>query len=235
MIDLEYPDRLIPARFVKRENRFSATVIVDGRKQYVHVPNSGRLGELLIPNREVFLSQAPPGNKARKTSYTLVLSRFGSGYVSLEAAKANRLFEEALNDGIITEFARWRIAGREKRLGMSRIDFVLEDPGEKRVFTEIKSVSLVTDGVARFPDAPTSRGCRHLRELIDHCRKGEQGAVVFIVQRSDAVSFSPNEEEDPAFARLLREAFEEGIKILAYRCRIDTLVNQVTDPVPVIL
>lgn len=233
--NLQYQAKLIPARFLKRENRFSATVVVDGKKQYVHVPNSGRLNELLIPNREVFLLPAGPQKTPRRTEYTLVLSRFGSGYVSVEAAKANDLFMEALEEGRIHEFKNCRIAGREKRIGLSRLDFILEDPAGKPIYTEVKSVSLVSDGIALFPDAPTERGRKHIKELTAQHRKGINGAVVFVIQRQDAVSFSPNDAEDPAFGAVLRQAFAEGIKVLAYRCRIDTQINRITDAVPVVL
>lgn len=232
---MQYNGRLIPARFLKRENRFSATVIVDGKKQYVHVPNSGRLRELLIPDREVFLMEAKPSHILRKTRYTLVLSRFGSGYVSIEAAKANDLFEEALQEGRIHEFRNHRVAGREKRLGLSRLDFVLSNQAGDPVYVEVKSVSLAVDGVAYFPDAPTARGRKHVSELISQCRKGIPTAVVFVIQRPDVESFSPNDKEDPKFGEILRVAFKEGIKILAYRCRIDTKQNAISDPVPVSL
>lgn len=232
---MEYNQTLIPARFVKRENRFSATVVLNGKKEYVHVPNSGRLRELLIPNREVFLKKAPEGSVTRKTKYTLVLSRFGSGYVSIEAAKANRLFEEALINGSIIEFMGYKVNAREKRLGMSRLDFVLESPAGEKVYTEVKSVTLVKDGVAYFPDAPTSRGVKHVKELIEQKKKGSPTAVVFIIQRNDAYNFSPNDKEDQDFGNVIREAFQQGIQLLAYRCKINTKVNYVTDPIPVVL
>jgi sugar fermentation stimulation protein A len=232
---LQFPERLIPARFIKRDTRFSATVIVDGKKQYVHVPNSGRLGEILIPDREVFLLPSTGVEAGRKTNFTLVMARYGSGYVSLEAAKANDLFQEALAEGKIYEFRNFRIKTREKRLGMSRIDFLLEGKNGSEIFTEVKSVSLAANRRALFPDSPTIRGQKHLEELIRECKKGKQAAVVFVVQREDADCFSPNDQEDPQFGKILRQAFSEGVKILGYRCRIDLFDNSISDPIPVLL
>jgi sugar fermentation stimulation protein A len=232
---LQFSGRLIPARFIKRDTRFSATVIVDGKKQYVHVPNSGRLGEILIPDREVFLLPAEGAGAERKTGYTLAMARYGAGYVSLEAAKANDLFFEALAERKIYEFRNFKVKGREKRLGMSRIDFLLEGKDGSEIYAEVKSVSLVIDRLALFPDSPTIRGRKHVEELIRECKKGRRSAVVFVVQREDADCFSPNDAEDPEFGKSLRKAFGEGIKILAYRCRIDLFDNSISDPIPVLL
>lgn len=227
--------KVIPARFLKRESRFSATVIAKGKKHYVHLPNSGRLKELLTPNREVFLVKAPPGRTNRKTEYSLALVRYGTGYVSINAARANKLFEEALEEGKIFEFGNFRVKAREKRVGLSRIDFVLEGKSGQTVYAEVKSVTLVVDGRALFPDAPTVRGRKHLNELIDQQKAGNQSAVVFVVQRSDAQSFSPNDREDREFGEILRQAFESGVNLLAYRCRVTPQQSYITDPVPIVL
>lgn len=232
---MKYHSKLLSSRFLKRENRFSATVLLDGKKHYVHVPNSGRLKELLTPQREVFLLPAKNSAVQRKTAYSLALSRYGSCYVSLEAAKANDLFEEAMTEGVITEFSSYKIIGREKRIGMSRIDFLLEDKNLKSLYVEVKSVTLVIDDTSMFPDAPTKRGAKHLKELIELKRKGSEAAVVFVIQRPDACRFSPNDYEDPQFGILLREAFKEGVRIIAYRCYIDLNEIYITKPVPIIL
>jgi len=226
---------LVPARFVKRESRFSATVLLDGQKKYIHIPNSGRLQELLTPQREVFLLHKGEGKIERKTNYTLVLTRYGSGYVSVESAKANDLFEEGLKTGVIMEFSSHNLVKREKRVGMSRIDFYMEDSRSIPTYIEVKSVTLVVDDTALFPDAPTSRGRKHLRELIDVKKKGNNAAIAFIIQRPDALNFSPNDAEDPGFGKLLREAFEKGVRIIAYRCSTNINEIYVTDPVPVLL
>lgn len=209
--------------------------MVNGKTLFAHIPNSGRLNELLMPNREVFLLPADGTAPVRKTQYSVVLSRYGAGLVSLEAAKANDLFEEALKSGVISEFSLCKILSREKRIGMSRIDFLLEDSKGSPIYLEVKSVSLVVDEISLFPDAPTRRGIKHLKELIELSKRGEQCCVAFIVQRSDSLRFSPNEEEDPEFARTLREAFDAGVKIIAYRCYTSMEEIYITDPIPVVL
>ncbi len=190
---------------------------------------------MLTPNREVFLLPADGSAVVRKTKYSLVLSRYGAGLVSVESAKANDLFEEALKSGIISEFSSCKILKREKRIGMSRIDFLLEDSKGSPIYLEVKSVSLVVDETSLFPDAPTKRGVKHLRELIELSKRGEQCCVAFIIQRSDTVRFSPNDEEDREFAATLREAFDSGVKIIAYRCYTSMEEIYITDPIPVIL
>lgn len=201
----------------------------------MHVPNSGRLHELLTPRREVFLLPALKSKTKRKTKYTLVMSRYGAGYVSIEAAKANDLFEEALNAGVISEFASHRVVQREKRIGLSRVDFFLEDTSGANTYLEVKSVTLVVNETAMFPDAPTKRGRKHLRELIGLREKGISAATAFIILRPDAKFFSPNDQEDPEYKEILKEAFKAGVKIIAYECRVNREEIYVTDPVPVIL
>ncbi len=201
----------------------------------MHVPNSGRLQEILTPRREVFLFPAVKCDAKRKTEYTLVMSRYGAGYVSIEAAKANDFFEEALNSGVISEFASHRVVQREKRIGLSRVDFFLEDTSGAKTYLEVKSVTLVVNETAMFPDAPTKRGRKHLKELIGLREKGVNAATAFIIQRSDVKSFSPNGQEDPGYKEILKEAFNAGVKIIAYKCSVNREEIYVTDPVPVIL
>ena len=190
---------------------------------------------MLTPNREVFLLPADRNNTQRKTKYTLVMSRYGAGLVSIEAAKANDLFEEALNNGIVSEFSSHKVSAREKRIGMSRIDFLLEDDEGIQSYLEVKSVSLVIDDTAFFPDAPTRRGVKHLKELIGIKKQGGNCGVAFVIQRPDAKRFSPNDEEDPEFGEVLREAFEEGVRIIAYKCFLSLEETYITRPIPVVL
>ena len=152
----------------------------------------------------------------------------------IEAAKANNIFEEALKSGVISEFASHRIIQREKRIGLSRVDFFLEDTSKMKTYLEVKSVTLVVNEIAMFPDAPTRRGRKHLKELIELRKKGIDAATAFIIQRSDAKFFTPNDQEDPEFKELLKEAFRMGVKIIAYKCMVNREEIYVTDPVPVL-
>jgi len=226
---MKHPQPLIPARFLRRDNRFRATVMVDGREAWAHVPNSGRLDDLFVPDRPVFLH--PVDNPARKTPYDLKLVQMPEALVSIDARLPNPIFAEAVAAGRLPEFACDGIRP-EVRYGDSRLDFRLTGP-EGVCWVETKSVTLVTDGVAYFPDVPTARGSRHLRELLAIVGDGERAAVVFIVQREDAVSFAPAAAVDPLFAETLRQVAEAGVEVRAYVCRVDMTEIVLDHPIPV--
>jgi sugar fermentation stimulation protein A len=221
--------QLVRGELIRRENRFRAAVRVAGAETSAHVANSGRLRELLVPGSAVWLVPVESETRKtapRKTGYDLALVESQGALVSVDARLPNRLFAEALA-------GRWPdCEGRpvtvmpEARRGESRLDFVLSS-GERRCWVEVKSVTLVREGLALFPDAPTLRGARHLRELADAIAdrdvgaEGDRAAVVFIVQRGDATRFAPNAETDPAFARALTEAARAGVAVRAFGCRVD--------------
>lgn len=212
---MNFPD-LVRGAFVSRDNRFRATVAVQGREQWAHVPNSGRLQELFTPGRTVWL--APAAAAHRKTSYDLKLVEYASVLVSVDARLPNPLFAEALAAGRLPAFSA-REARREVPYEHSRLDFCLvHEDGLQWV--ETKSVTLVDEGVALFPDAPTARGRRHLQTLTAARASGERAAVVFVVQRPDARCFRPHARADPAFAAALRRASATGVDVRAYSCHV---------------
>ncbi|UCG26389.1 MAG: DNA/RNA nuclease SfsA [Chloroflexota bacterium] len=213
--DLNLPP-LVQGSFVKRDNRFRATVTVAGRQAWAHVPNSGRLGELLTPGRPVWL--APAGDPERKTAYDLKLVEFAGVLVSVDARLPNPLLAEALAGERLQAFDYPEIR-REVALGASRLDFRLSGP-DGACWVETKSVTLVTDGLAQFPDAPTERGRKHLSELMKARASGDRAAVVFVVQRADAVKFTPYSQADPLFAAALQDAAAAGVEIYAFTCRV---------------
>lgn len=222
--------RLTPGRFLYRLNRFAALVEVGGRPALAHVANSGRLRELFVPGARVYLQ--PRARAGRRCPYDLVLVRAGSTLVSADARLPNALVAEALTAGRIAPLRRFGLARTEVRHGRSRLDFVLERPGQ-RCLAEAKSVTLVEGGVALFPDAPTSRGRRHLDTLARARRRGTAAAVIFVVQREDADRFRPNVTADPAFARALARAAAAGVRILAHRCRVTRWQIAIAAPIPV--
>lgn len=226
--------RLVPGLFVSRDNRFRVTVDIDGRRLYAHLPNSGRLGELLTPGRRVWLKPAAPTSlNYRKTAYNLVLVEYAGELVSVDAHLPEKLAARALACGLIDEFKSAARVIPESRLGSHRIDFRLEmSEGEPPVWLEVKSVTLVNDGTARFPDAPTVRGRKHLEELARVVESGQRAAVLFVIQRN-AARFSPNDAADPEFGRALRRAAAAGVKVLAWRCRVSMVGIQLTHSVPV--
>ncbi|OPZ81762.1 MAG: Sugar fermentation stimulation protein A [bacterium ADurb.Bin429] len=213
---LLYP-HLTPATFLHKPNRFVAVVEAAGETFLAHVPTSSRMRELLAPGAAVWL--APMAGVNRKTAWSLVLARYGETLVSVDSLAPNRLLARALAAGAVPEFAGWALARREAFFGRSRFDFLLARDAAQ-CWLEAKSVTLVEDGTALFPDAPTARGARHLEELIAARQAGHRAAVLFIIQRGDAVRFSPNRPLDPAFADALSRAVAAGVEAYAYRCSV---------------
>ncbi len=198
--------------FLARPNRFVAEVETGGRKELTHLPDPGRLAEMLRPGVEVRLQAAD--SPRRRTRWTLIGVRCPHGWVNVDSRLPNRLFEEALADGCMREFegiAGWK---REVPFGGSVMDFLLESMPPCLV--EVKGCTLVEAGVAFFPDAPTTRGARHLRELIAAKERGLRACIVFVVKHPGARLVRPNRATDPAFARALVEAADRGVEAYAY-------------------
>jgi sugar fermentation stimulation protein A len=227
---LNFPP-LISGLFVKRDNRFRATVTVAGQQAWAHVPNSGRLRELFTPGQKVWLS--PAGDPARKTAFDLKLVEYAGTLVSVDARLPNHLLAESLADGAITGLDYPEVK-REVSYGDSRLDFRLSGP-QGHCWLEAKSVTLVTDGLAKFPDAPTARGRRHVEELIKARNTGDRAVVVFIIQRSDALRFTPHRQADPLLALALERAAAAGVEIRAFTCAVSLQSIAITTEIPVTL
>ena len=229
---MRLPAELKPAIFKERLNRFAALVEVDGREAVAHVANSGRLRELLVPGYRVLLARRH--GRHRKTAYDIQLVELPHGLVSADARLPNGLVYEALAAGRLSQFAGYGDIRREVVYGASRLDFMLS--GEAgRCFIEVKSVTLVVDGRGLFPDAPTERGRRHLRSLMEARGQGDRAAALFVVQRADADAFAPHDEADPEFGETLREAHAKGVEIYAYRCNVTREEITLDSPLPVLL
>lgn len=208
---------LVAGRFVRRPNRFAAIVRVAGRDECVHVRNSGRLRELFTPGGAVLLE--PAKGEGRRTRFTLALVRLAHGYVSVDAHLPNALIEAGLRRGAVPGCRDARFLQREPAMGRKRADFLLARGG-RRCLVEVKSVTLVEDGVALFPDAPTARGRAHLEHLIAARRRGLDAVILFVIQRADALAFAPNHRTDPLFAAALGRAFRAGVRVRALTCRV---------------
>jgi sugar fermentation stimulation protein A len=224
---------LVEGRFVARDNRFRVTVEVDGQRLWAHLPNSGRLGELLVPGRRVVLVHRAA--KGRKTDYDLNLVEMEGRWVSVDARLPNDLVEEALRSGRLAPLAGYPTLRREVPHGRSRFDFQLAAPDRPLCLVEVKSVTLVVDGLGCFPDAVTLRGRRHLNELAEAVGAGHRAAVVFCLQRDDASGLRPHDESDPGFGRALREAATKGVEVYAYACWVEPGRIEITHPLPVYL
>ena len=202
--------------FKARPNRFIAEVEVDGNLEIAHVPNTGRCKELLVKNAIVWLK--PSDNPNRKTKFSLHFVENKGVLVSLYSQQANSIVYDAVVEGKIKELSGYDYHQREKTVDNSRIDIYLKNSNGDSCFVEVKGVTLIIDGEARFPDAPTERGAKHLRELIKLKKEGNRCCVFFLIQHPAGEFFRPNWENDPIFSQTLNEAYAEGVEILVYRC-----------------
>jgi len=209
---VKYGD-MVRGRLQRRLNRFIAEVVVDGVVERVHVKNTGRLKELLLPDTEVLLEVSD--RPERKTKYSLIAAAHDGGWVNVDSQAPNPVAFEALKAGRIAEIGPVTRVKREVTFGDSRFDLYYEQ-GEQRGFLEVKGVTLQQEGIAMFPDAPTTRGTKHVRELVKAVQEGYAGAVLFVVQMKGCHGFTPYRDMDPDFADVLEEAYRQGVRILAY-------------------
>lgn len=201
--------------FKNRPNRFIAEVEIDGKIEIAHVPNTGRCRELLVDDAVVWLK--PSDNPNRKTKFSLHFVENKNVLVSLYSQQANSIVYDAIVNDKIKELSGYSIHQREKTVDNSRIDILVENENEK-CFIEVKGVTLIVDGEARFPDAPTERGTKHLKELIKLKQEGNRCCVFFLIQHPAGDFFRPNWQNDPIFSETLNEAYSEGVEILVYKC-----------------
>lgn len=226
--------RIEEARFLSRPNRFIAHCMIGGKPVTAHVKNTGRCRELLVPGCTVYLEHA--GNENRKTEWSLVTVKKGRRLINMDSQAPNTVFYEALQSGRICLPGKGvpTLIKREVTFGDSRFDLYVEWD-DKKFFIEMKGVTLEDQDIVLFPDAPTQRGEKHIRGLINAVKQGYYGAVVFVIQMGEIKYFTPNWETDPAFGRALEEAKLQGVDILAYDCYVTPEEVICGDAVPVIL
>lgn len=211
--------KVTQGRFISRPNRFIARVEIDGEIQTVHVKNTGRCRELLVPDARVYLEICD--NPSRKTKYDLIAvekqTESGVLLVNMDSQIPNAAAGEWLEQcGLFSENA---VIMREKTFGKSRFDFYIED-GNRKIFLEVKGVTLEHNGVVMFPDAPTERGVKHINELVSCIENGYEAYILFVVQMKGIKYFRPYDEMHPEFGVALRNAAEKGVKILAADCLV---------------
>lgn len=217
----------IKAKFIERPNRFQAVVEIDGEREIVHVPNTGRLKELLIPGATVYLLKS--NDTKRKTKYTLMFVEKGENLICIYSSLANRVLENALKEGQI--HLGYGLLKREVVYGESKFDFMIE--GENKTYIEVKCVTLEEDGIAKFPDAPTERGVRHIHELIDAKKKGYISKIVLIAFMDYVKYFVPNYITDKKFYEALKKAKDEGVDIMCLKCKITVDEISIINEIPV--
>ncbi|GEM_PF-74467 len=201
------------AVFLERPNRFLAVVEVGGVREEAHVPDPGRLQELLVPGADARLR--PAAGKGRRTSWDLIGVACREGWVNIDSRLPNLLFAEAVRAGWLEEFTKVTRIIPEYRHGSSVLDFLLEGEGPP-CLVEVKGCTLSVGGLALFPDAPTARGSRHLEELMEARRRGMRACAVFVVKHPGGRAFSANRGTDPLFAATLDRAAGEGVEIIPY-------------------
>lgn len=230
---MKLPAPLLQGVLVKRYKRFFADVeLPDGCVVTAHTPNTGSMKQCAVPGYPVLIS--PANDPKRKLKYTLELIRVGDYWVDTHTQRTNRLVEEALRNDWIEGLTGYQVTP-EFKIGDSRIDFLLEKTAEK-VLVEVKNVTLLEgESTACFPDAVTTRGQKHLRELLDAKQQGYRAVIFFLVQRGEATEFSPADDIDPEYGRLLREVVDGGVEAMAYKTSVTPEENSVNEQIPVVL
>ncbi len=206
--------KIVEGIFLKRPNRFIAQVLINGKEETVHVKNTGRCRELLIQGVKVILEDCS-SNLNRKTKYSLIAVWKGDMLINMDSQVPNQVVYEALSKNMIKGFTDLDFIKREVFYENSRFDIYFEDEFNKG-FIEIKGVTLENDGVAKFPDAPTERGARHVHEMIDAVNHGYKGYIFFLIQMKGPKVFKLNWEMDKEFSEAVRLASKKGVEILAY-------------------
>lgn len=205
-------------RFVTRLNRFTTVVTINDVNSRCYLPNPGRLSELLIPGTLVLAIEQR--KKKRRTAYDLFGINYHDQWVVVDSRLPNKLVFEALLRKTLKPFSHYQQIHSEVTYQRNRFDFLVTTEND-RCFIEVKSCTLVHKSIGLFPDAPTQRGTRHIRELIQALREGYKASIIFIVQRPDVTSIAPNDRTDPEFGLMLREARRQGVEIYAYSSMYD--------------
>lgn len=220
------------AVFLSRPNRFIAHCLVDSEEVVAHVKNTGRCRELLLPGVTVWLQHHD--NPARKTHWSLIAVQKGERLINMDSQAPNEIAAEAILNGTLT-LPGWEhpdIVRREVRYGDSRFDLCLTKDG-KQAFVEVKGVTLERDGAVYFPDAPTERGVKHVRELCAALDEGYGAFILFVIQMENVRFFAPNDETHPAFGETLRQAAQKGVGIVAADCLVAPDEVRLNKSVPV--
>lgn len=209
-------ENLIHGKFIERPNRFIVIFeIENGSTEIAHLRDPGRLKELLIPGVKLLIRKTLP-NPKRKTKYDVIAVFNQNIWVLINSGFHSDIADELIKSGLIREISEYSIQKREYTYGKSRIDFILTKQDKIKMLLEVKGCTLVEDGIAKFPDAPTLRGKKHLEELTHSLDHGFNAVVLFLIIKDDVLEFTPNKAMDPDFSETLIEAYEKGVLIIAY-------------------
>ena len=226
---MRYSQKIVPGVFHARPNRFIAHIEIDGKLEICHVKNTGRCRELLPAGAAVYCADCL--SPARKTRYDLIAVQKGSRLINMDSQAPNAAAKDWLLSGGLGDIEKLK---PETAFGDSRFDFSFYK-NERLCFLEVKGVTLEADGVCAFPDAPTQRGAKHLRELARLSQQGYGAYVLFVIQMADVTYLHPNDSTDPAFGKALREAAGAGVTVLAYDCHVTPNAMALRKPVDIML
>ena len=222
-------EHITEGRFIDRPNRFIAHVEINGQVETVHVKNTGRCRELLIPGTQVFLEKS--SNPARKTAYDLIcVNKKGRGLINMDSQIPNKAALEWVKAGHL--FPEKVQVTPEKTYGNSRFDIYVESE-QRKAFVEVKGVTLEDHNIARFPDAPTERGVKHVEELIRCMKDGYEAYLLFVIQMKGITLFEPNWNTHPAFGEVLQRAQKAGVNLIARDCLVTEDTIEIRDPVEI--
>ena len=228
-------NNIIEAKFIERPNRFIAYCDINGEIEKIHVKNTGKCKELLVPGCEVYLEES--NNPARSTKYSLIAVKKGDRLINMDSQVTNKIVYESLEDKslILPGFDEdITLIKPEKTYGNSRFDVYIEGK-TKKAFIEVKGCTLEIDGVVKFPDAKTERGVKHVKELIKAREEGYLAYIILVIQMEDVLYFTPNVDMHKEFGDVLKEADEKGVKVLAYDSKVEIDNIVLNNPVKVIL
>jgi len=223
-------DNILKGKFISRPNRFIAHIEINGKAEICHVKNTGRCKELLTASAIVFVQEN--NNPKRKTKFSLIGVIKGKRMINMDSQVTNKVVHEwILNGNLIPEVT---LIKPESKYNNSRFDFYIETKNRK-IFIEVKGVTLESEGIVKFPDAPTERGVKHVKELCDCVKEGYDAYIIFVIQMKDVLHFEPNLEMHKEFAEALKEAKKNGVNILAVDCEVKEDSIDIRDYVKVII
>ncbi|MEL1222648.1 MAG: DNA/RNA nuclease SfsA [Candidatus Neomarinimicrobiota bacterium] len=223
---------LINAIFIERPNRFITIIEIGGKKHNSHLPDPGRLKELLIPGVSLLVRPAPE-NKKRSTAFTTIMVNLRGQWISLVSTLPNQFVKYSFQNKCIPIFQRYKLVKPEVAIRNHRFDFLLHNKSGKNFFLEVKSVTFVEDGIAKFPDAVTTRGRNHAKTLTDLVKEGEFAGILFVCQRPDATLFEPMWDRDPMFSNVLFNAYKMGVKVWCITLNISQTEISFNKEIPV--
>lgn len=223
---------LINAIFIERPNRFITIIEIGGKKHKSHLPDPGRLKELLIPGVYLLVRPAPE-NKKRSTAFTTIMVNLKGQWISLVSTLPNQFVKYSFQNKCIPIFQRYKLVKPEIAIRNHRLDFLLSNKSGKNFFLEVKSVTFVEDGIAKFPDAVTTRGMNHAKILTGLVKEGDFAGILFVCQRPDATLFEPMWDRDPMFSNVLFNAYKMGVKVWCITLNISKTEISFNKEIPV--